>query len=127
LSNNLYHNWIHQIQSMILPNRPLKKDNAIYDFTCQPQNYLLDIIFMIKQIELNGYSIVSCFPLRRTVMPKYVPTDTTTLINILPIKKIGGKDEKRRHENLKRNEVKLWNLFFKIEKRLFHINNRQDY
>mmetsp|Transcript_174 Transcript_174/g.187 ORF Transcript_174/g.187 Transcript_174/m.187 type:complete len:200 (-) Transcript_174:644-1243(-) len=35
-SNSLYHNWIHQIRSMILLNCPFKKDSVFYDVVCEP-------------------------------------------------------------------------------------------
>jgi hypothetical protein len=124
-SKNYYHKWINELK--ILPNREYQKNNVFYDLVCSPQDYLLGMIFMMKQVEKADVFMCGVFPLRREILPKYIPIDTTTLVHILMNKDIGKKDEYLTKGNLVANQNKLWNFFFKTDKQLFHLDNKFDY
>ena len=59
------------------------------------------------------------FPLRSEITPKYIRIDTTTLVNLLLRKEQGNKGFYKTEGNLKKNEDKIWNFFFRTEKKCF--------
>jgi len=54
---------------------------------------------------------------------KHIRLDTTTLVHLLFTKKQGIKDKFLRNGELKRNEDKIWNFFFRTEKQEFNKPN----
>jgi transposase len=80
---------------------------------------------MTKSIEKTGSFINSVFPLRREVIPKYVPFDTTTICHILMTEKKGYYLTKG---NLKAKQGEIWNMFFKTNiKKYFHAEEKFEY
>ena len=43
---------------------------------------LTSMIFMMKEIEKEGFSINNVFPQRNDVVPKHIRLDTTTLVHL---------------------------------------------
>ena len=82
-------------------------------------DYLPCMIFMMKQIENQMESINNVFPLRSEIAPKYIRLDTTTIVNLLFTKKQGNKGFYKTEGNLKKNEDKIWEFFFRTERKCF--------
>ena len=57
--------------------------------------------------------------MRSEIVPKHIRLDTTTLVHVLMTKKEGKKSDYLFKGNLKRNEDKIWNFFFRTEKQCF--------
>jgi hypothetical protein len=120
-SHPMYHKWINQQKLFITPNKPsYKKDNIVYDLICSPFDYFGCMIFMMKQIENEEQTIYNVFPMRSEIIPKHIRLDTTTLVHLLMTKKQGIKSEYLTKGNLKRNENKIWEFFFRTERKMFH-------
>lgn len=115
-SNKRYHNWIDCMKSKIKPSKKkFKKDNLYYDLQCNPQDYFECMIFMMKEVEKNKYSVNNVFPLRNDIQPKHIRLDTSTLVHLLFTKKQGNKSNYLFKGNLKRYEDKIWEFFFRTE------------
>jgi hypothetical protein len=115
-----YHNWIKSQLQYILPNKnKFQKNNIRYDLQCNPQDYLPCMIYMMKQIENEGNSILNVFPLRNDIISKYLRLDTTTLVHLLLRKEQGNKSDYLFKGNLKRFEDKIWKFFFRTERKCF--------
>jgi hypothetical protein len=123
-SKSFYHSWITNNKKILLPDKnKFKKNNLYYDIQCSPQEYLPSMIFMMKEIEKEGFSINNVFPQRNDVVPKHIRLDTTTLVHLLMTNKQGKKSDYLFKGNLKRNEDKIWKFFFRTERQCFHKNN----
>jgi hypothetical protein len=119
-SNTMYHTWINQHKQFITPNKQIyKKNNIVYDLMCSPMDYFPCMIFMMKQIEKEEQTIYNVFPMRNEVIPKHIRLDTTTLVHLLMTKKQGNKSEYLTKGNLKRKEDKIWEFFFRTERKFF--------
>ncbi len=119
-SNIYYHNWIKEQKKLIIPIKDkFRKDNLYYDLQCNPQEYFSCMIFMMKQVEKKGYTTTNPFPLRNDIVPKHIRLDTTTLVHLLMNKKQGNKSDYLFNGNLKRFEDKIWNFFFRTERKCF--------
>jgi hypothetical protein len=119
-SKSFYHKWIMEQKKFILPNKTKFDKNSIYyDLKCNPFHYLPCMIFMMKQIEKEEYSIKNVFPMRSEIIPKYIRLDTTTLVHLLLRKEQGNKSYYTTKGNLKRNEDKIWKFFFRTEQKCF--------
>ena len=119
-SNIYYHNWIKEQKKLIIPIKDkFRKDNLYYDLQCNPQEYFSCMIFMMKQVEKKGYRTTNPFPLRNDIVPKHIRLDTTTLVHLLMNKKQGYKSDYLFNGNLKRFEDKIWNFFFRTERKCF--------
>ena len=89
---------------------------------CSPFDYFSCMIFMIKQIEKEEQTIYNVFHMRSEVIPKHIRIDTTTLVHLLMTKKQGNKSNYLTKGNLKRKEDKIWEFFFRRERKMFHKN-----
>ena len=119
-SKSYYHEWIMEQKRCILPDKKKYEKNSIYyDLKCNPMDYLPCMIFMMKQVELEEYSIKNVFPMRSEIIPKYIRLDTTTLVHLLLRKEQGNKSYYTTKGNLKRNEDKIWKFFFRTEQKCF--------
>ena len=120
-SHTNYHTWINQQKQFITPNKSTyKKNNIVYDLMCSPFDYFPCMIMMMKQVEKEEQTICNVFPLRSEIIPKHIRLDTTTLVHLLMTKKQGIKSEYLTKGNLKRNENKIWEFFFRTERKMFH-------
>jgi hypothetical protein len=120
-SHSMYHKWINQQKQFITPNKATyKKNNIVYDLMCSPMDYFTCMIFMMKQIEMEEQTIYNVFPMRSEVIPKHIRLDTTTLVHLLMTKKQGNKSDYLTKGNLKRKEDKIWEFFFRTERKFFN-------
>ena len=120
-SHTMYHIWINQQKQFITPNKTTyKKNNIVYDLMCSPFDYFSCMIIMMKQVEKEEQTISNVFPMRSEIIPKHIRLDTTTLVHLLMTKKQGIKSEYLTKGNLKRNENKIWEFFFRTERKMFH-------
>jgi hypothetical protein len=119
-SKSYYHKWIIEQKRFILPNKKKYEKNSIfYDVKCSPMDYLPCMIFMMKQVENEEERINNVFPMRSEIIPKYIRLDTTTIVHLLLRKEQGNKSYYTTKGNLKRNEDKIWNFFFRTERKCF--------
>ena len=118
-SHNSYHTWINQQKKHIIPVKTFKK-NLYYDLMCSPMDYFHCMIKMMKQVEKEEQTICNVFPMRNEIIPKHIRLDTTTLVHLLMTKKQGNKSDYLTEGNLKRNENKIWEFFFRTERKCFH-------
>ncbi len=115
-----YHNWITEQKQNILPiKKKYEKNNIYYDLKCSPMDYFPCMIFMMKRVENDGESVNNVFPLRSEIAPKYIRLDTTTLVNLLLRKEHGTKGFYKTKGELKKNEDKIWEFFFRTERKMF--------
>jgi len=120
-SHSMYHTWINRQKQMITPNKSTyKKNNIVYDLMCSPMDYFPCMINMMKQVEKEEQTISNVFPMRNEVIPKHIRLDTTTLVHLLMTKKQGNKSDYLTKGNLKRKEDKIWEFFFRTERKIFH-------
>lgn len=119
-SPEMYHLWIESVKHKVLPDKQFEKDSIFYDLACYPQDYLRSMIWMTDEMEKQGVKLSNVFPLRREVIPKYVPIDTTTLVHVLMTKETGKKGESLTKGKLAENKDELWSKFFNMKKRIWH-------
>jgi hypothetical protein len=123
-SSAFYHAWIREQKQHILPTKEtFQKDRITYDLKCSPMDYLPCMLYMMKQVEASYETIQNVFPQRSSILPHYIRLDTTTLVNLLMRKEQGNKCDYTQGGNLKKNEDKIWEFFFRTERKLFQKNN----
>ncbi len=121
-SHTRYHHWISDIKKHILPSKTFEKNSVRYDLQCKPFDYLPCMVYMMRYIEDDEYSIYNVFPLRSDIVPKHIRLDTTSIVHLLLSKKQGNKTDFLFKGNLKRREDDIWNFFFRTEKNVFKKN-----
>jgi len=114
-----YHTWINLQRQRIIPVKTFKK-NLYYDLMCSPMDYFPCMIKMMKQVEKEEQTTCNVFPMRNEIIPKHIRLDTTTLVQLLFTQKQGNKCDYLTEGNLKRNENKIWEFFFRTERMCFH-------
>ena len=119
-SDEKYHNWIKDIKKIITPNKDkYQKDNLYYDLQCNPQDYLLCMIRMMKEVEKDEVMIYNVFPMRNDLISHHIKIDTTTLVHLLFTQKQGNKTDYLLEGNLKKYENEIWEFFFRTERQCF--------
>jgi hypothetical protein len=119
----MYHAWIDGQRLKVLPQRTLRKGSVHYDLQCSPQDYLPRMLYMMRAVEARGASVNSACPLRSEVIPKHFRVDTTSLIQLCLTAEHGTKSEYLTKGNLVRHQLRVWGLFFKTEKKCFHMGD----
>ena len=120
-SHKSYHKWIIIQRNLIRPiKEKFEKDSVYYDIHCNPQEYYSGMFYMMNEIEKRNFSIQNIFPLRSEIISKHIRLDTTTLVHLLMTDKQGKKSDYLFEGNLKRNEDKIWNFFFRTERKCFN-------
>ena len=114
-----YHAWINEELPKILPKRKLQKGSVYYDIKCSPQDYFHSMIYMMKEIEARGEKIKNVFPLRSQIIPKHFRLDTTSLV-LTCMTKEQQPSSYLVEGNLVKYQDKIWNFFFKTNKKCFH-------
>jgi hypothetical protein len=111
LSSQRYHEWIETHRQFILP----KITHAFHDIEIQtnPQHYLPAMIYMCLELEKLGVKSFQFFPLRTDIVPKYIPLDTTTLIELF------YSDQNTYLHNIERYKREVWREIFKLDNNIF--------
>jgi hypothetical protein len=73
----------------------------------------------MKQVENELETISNVFPLRSGITPSYIRLDTITLVHLLLRKEQGNKADYTDEGNTKKYEDKIWEFFFRTERKLF--------
>jgi hypothetical protein len=119
-AKSYYHKWITQQKKHILPNKDkFQKQSIYYDLKCKPMDYFPSMITMMKHVENELETISNVFPLRSSIAPGYIRLDTITLVYLLLRKEQGKKSYYSNQGNTKKHEDKIWNFFFRTEKKVF--------
>jgi len=119
-SKYYYHSWITEQKKRILPNKTkFQKDSVYYDLKCKVMDYFPSMITMMKQVENELETISNVFPLRSGITPNYIRLDTITLVHSLLRKEQGNKGDYTDEGNTKKHEDKIWQFFFRTERKLF--------
>ena len=119
-SKPYYHSWITEQKKRILPNKTkFQKDSVSYDLKCKIMDYFPCMITMMKQVENEEETISNVFPLRSGISPNYIRLDTITLVNLLLRKEQGNKSDYNDEGNTKKHEDKIWQFFFRTERKVF--------
>ena len=125
-----YHQFIMQTRTAILPHKASYSKNSVYyDLQSHPQDYLSGMFQMIRYIESRDAKIINLFPIRNSIVPKYIRIDTTTLVELLiePHKHGHTKTYYKSKGNLVELEDQIWCLFFKTQKKCFYNHERYKY
>ena len=119
-SKPYYHSWITEQKKRILPNKTkFQKDSVSYDLKCKIMDYFPCMITMMKQVENEEETISNVFPLRSGITPNYIRLDTITLVHLLLRKEQGNKSDYNDEGNTKKHEDKIWQFFFRTERKVF--------
>lgn len=104
-----------------LPTFKAKVDALSFaDLQTNPQRYLPCMLFMALEMEKMGAKLFRWFPLRTNCVPKYIPIDTTALIELFITD--GRKTEMKNHVRQYRDEV--WGKVFNFDCKAFHSSQK---
>jgi hypothetical protein len=116
LSNFKYHDWINLHRNNIFPVDFINS----YEFDIQnnPQKYFKSMIYMCLEIEKINTASYQFFPLRTDIIPKYIPIDTKSLIEIYI-----RENKNELLNNIEDNKISIWNNFFNLNDSIFEQSN----
>ena len=125
LSNHKYHQWINQHKNYIFPID--YTDSYEFDIKNNPKKYIKHMIYMCLQIEELGTKSFQFFPLRNNLIPKYIPIDTKTIIELLvddtSLLELNVNDKNVLLNDIFTYKHQIWNLFFKLNNPIFKQNH----
>lgn len=128
VSDKKYHKWILKNRKYILKNKKnLEKNSIQYDIKVYPQDYLKPLIYIGKSLEeinlsrddKNKIRLFNFIPLRTNIVPKSICLDTPSIIQNLLCKDTGKELKNYKKDN---NQNKIWNTYFKLDKKVFRKN-----
>jgi hypothetical protein len=122
-SHAMYHSWIDEQLLKVLPQRKLRQNSVYYDIQCSPQDYLSQMLYMMKAVEARGAKVKNACPLRSEIIPKHFRLDTVSLINLCFTPKQGNRSDYTTDGNLVKHQAKIWGFFFKTNMKCFHMED----
>lgn len=117
-SNERYHEWINKHRKNIFPTE--YTNSYEYDIDCNPQKYLKYMIYMCLELEQLEVKSFQFFPLRTDIIPKYIPIDTATLVDLMI-----DTDKNKYFKNIENEKNNIWSMYFNLELQIFKQKNYQ--
>jgi len=117
-SNAKNHQWINKHRPNIFPTE--YTNSYEYDIDCNPQKYLKHMIYMCLELEKLEVKSFQFFPLRTDIIPKYIPIDTATLVDLMI-----DKDKNKYFKNIENEKNNIWQIYFNLELPIFKQKNYQ--
>ncbi len=112
LSNEKYHNWININRLKIFPFEI--NNSLIFDLNNEPQKYIKSMIYMCQELEKNGTKSFQFFPLRKNLIPAFIPIDSKTIVELLM------NDNKKSYlDDIEGNKYLIWDKYFNINDKIF--------
>jgi len=108
-----YHNWIQIHRKQIFPTK-----FEHFDVYKHPQNYIKPMIYMCLEIEKNETKLFQFLPLRNDMIPKYIPIDTKSIIELLL-----ENDKQKYLKDIEGSKNYLWNQYFNLSNKIFKQKN----
>tara|TARA_B100001013_G_scaffold105337_1_gene60050 strand:- start:4428 stop:6437 length:2010 start_codon:yes stop_codon:yes gene_type:complete len=104
-----YHKWLNKNRNNIIP-KEVHKNGYYYDIQIKPQKYLKYMIWMNIQLEKIDAKMFQFMPLRTDIIPKNIPLDTKSLIEIFV-----EKDKNKYLCDIENTKDELWSKYFNID------------
>ena len=101
MSDSKYHEWIKKHRPHMFPAKIINSHE--FDISADPQKYLKHMIYMCIEIEKTGGKSFQFFTIRSNMVPKYIPIDTATLIDLFV-----PKDKNKYFGNIDACKKDLW-------------------
>jgi hypothetical protein len=111
-SNNKYHEWINKHKINIFPTE--YKNSYEFDIQNNPQKYIKGMIYMCLEIEKLETKSFQFFPLRTDIVPKYIPIDTKSLIELFI-----DEDKNSYLLDIENKKHNIWDTYFKLDNPIF--------
>lgn len=116
LSDSKYHKWISLHRRNILPMDTTTVSQG--DINSDPQKYIKCMIYMNVKLESLDGKLCQFFPLRKNIVPKYIPIDTKSIVEIFvdenPIEYLS---------NITKYEKVVWNKYFRLSNPVFKLKH----
>ena len=103
-----FHEWLKNNRNNIVP-KEFHKNGYYYDIQVSPQKYFKHMIWMNIELENIEGKMYQFMPLRTDLIPKFIPLDTKSLIEILV-----DKDKNKYLQDIEFSKEILWNTYFNI-------------
>ena len=108
--------WVKKHRLIVLPDKTtFEKDSIFYDVHCQPLDYLLPMLRIMKTIEASDKeekpTLNHVLPTKPTLIPGHVRIDTTTLSHLTGFKP----------KSLEELKHVVWDEHFRTDKRTFQM------
>ena len=104
-----YQKWLKENKNNIIP-KEVHKNGYYYDIQCNPQKYLKHMIWMNIELEKIEGKMFQFMPLRTDIIPKFIPIDTKSLIEIFV-----EKNKKKYLDDIENTKEELWKKYFNID------------
>ncbi|AYV80539.1 MAG: hypothetical protein Harvfovirus2_69 [Harvfovirus sp.] len=116
-SDPKYHNWLNYYRAKILPAQ--YNISLEHDIDSNPQKYLRYMIIMNKLLEEETLKGFQFFPLRTSIVPNFIPLDSTALVELfIP-------DKKKYLSNIINYKDEIWSKVFKMDHKVFNLKGYQ--
>ncbi len=103
----------------LVPQRPFRRGNVYFDIQCSPQDYLPCLIYMMRWVEARGERIPNVFPMRSSIIPKYVRFDTKLVIQLLLPKDTALGVPYKLLKDVTGNKEAVWGNVFQLDQKCF--------
>jgi len=117
LSDDKYHQWIATQKNKIFPEN--YKESYEFDVQNDPQKYMKHMIYMCSELEKIEAKSFQFFPLRTNIVPKYIPIDTASIVDLFI-----DNDKGKYLDDIDGYKNSLWNKIINKNRQMF---NQKDF
>jgi len=117
-SDPVDHDGVHYLRSLALPaGKTFEKQNLQYDLKANPQDYfsVLEGMTALTENTEERPSLRNLWPLRTTLVPRYIRIDTMVLVELL----VPPSERKQFTSKVKASAFEVWQRFFHLDAKVF--------
>jgi len=109
-----YDEWFYDWNYKILPILDIEYTKNYHCYLkTNPQEFLICMKRMSKEITRLGFNTFQYFPLRTNIIPKYIPLDTKSIIELF-------MDDKAKYfSDIDKYKEQIWNKMFNLKNKVF--------
>jgi len=115
-SRCIHHKWILENRNKILPSEYI--NSYEFDINNNPQKYFKYMIYMCSIMETSKMKLFQFFPLRTNLIPKFIPIDTATLVDLFI-----DENNNEYNNNIELYKDFIWSKFFNLNNPIFKQKN----
>jgi hypothetical protein len=113
--NEKYHEWLLVYRNRLVPSLDEGNKDIYENMKCNPQKYLSYMIYMNLELEKLGCKMFQFFPLQTKIIPRYIPLDTSALVDLFI-----SKYPNLYYKNITGLKDIIWKAFFNIKLKKKH-------
>jgi hypothetical protein len=123
------HELIYGLKRTVLPAKGVYKKNSVYyDIHCNPLDYVMPMVRMMRRVEADNGKLLNAIPLNTSFVPRHITLDTSVLVRLFDdVAETLETTKTELSHKLQANKPAIWGVLFCLNKSIFHNSSNSRY